>query len=166
MASRAILRRRTRTSIQQYLNNTSSSSSSSISSFRSIAAAKEDLLNYSPVFGQVVRRFTNASSSGNGFEKSNVFNESIGVRFLSQASEAAARKKEEPPENDDGVKKRKEASPEECDQAVEGLTEAKAKAKAKRSQEAQKDSQSVVQRVRAVILGIGPALRAVASMSR
>jgi LETM1 and EF-hand domain-containing protein 1, mitochondrial len=165
MASRAILRRRTRTSIQQYLNNTSQSSSS-ISSFRSIASAKEELLNYSPVFGQVVRRFTNASSSGNGFAKSNVFNESIGVRFLSQSSEAAARKKEEPPENDDVVKKRKEASPEECDQAVEGLTEAKAKAKAKRSQEAQKDAQSVVQRVRAVILGIGPALRAVASMSR
>lgn len=165
MASRAILRRRTRTSIQQYFNNTSQSSSS-ISSFRSIAATKEELLNYSPVFGQVVRRFTNGSSSGNGFTKSNVFNESIGVRFLSQSSEAAARKKEEPPENDDVVKKRKEASPEECDQAVEGLTEAKAKAKAKRSQEAQKDAQSVVQRVRAVILGIGPALRAVASMSR
>lgn len=165
MASRAILRRRTRTSIQQYFNNTSQSSSS-ISSFRSIAATKEELLNYSPVFGQVVRRFTNGSSSGNGFTKSNVFNETIGVRFLSQSSEAAARKKEEPPENDDVVKKRKEASPEECDQAVEGLTEAKAKAKAKRSQEAQKDAQSVVQRVRAVILGIGPALRAVASMSR
>jgi LETM1 and EF-hand domain-containing protein 1 len=107
-----------------------------------------------------------------------VLNESIGVRWLSQSSSAAATAKNDEPESDDLVaKKRKEASPEECDQAVEGLTTAKAKAMAKRLQEPQKDVQSVFQRVWTVVLsvsqrvwaaflGIGPALRAVASMSR
>ncbi|KAI8032921.1 hypothetical protein LOK49_LG01G02681 [Camellia lanceoleosa] len=70
-------------------------------------------------------------------------------------------------DNEDLVaKKRKEASPEECDQAVEGLSTAKAKAKAKGLQESQKGSKSVLQRVWATILGIGPTLRAIASMSR
>ncbi|KAK1413612.1 hypothetical protein QVD17_35388 [Tagetes erecta] len=64
--------------------------------------------------------------------------------------------------------KRKEASPEECDQAVEGLTSAKAKikAKAKQSTESQKPANSILKKTWAMILGIGPALRAVASMSR
>ena len=63
-------------------------------------------------------------------------------------------------------RKKKEASPEECDQAVEGLSTAKAKAKAKQVQESPKVSQSVMQKFWAMLLGIGPALRAVASMSR
>jgi hypothetical protein len=63
-------------------------------------------------------------------------------------------------------KRKKEASPEECDQAVEGLSTAKAKAKAKQVQESLKSSQSIVKKFWARILGIGPALRAVASMSR
>ncbi|XP_024987171.1 mitochondrial proton/calcium exchanger protein-like [Cynara cardunculus var. scolymus] len=63
-------------------------------------------------------------------------------------------------------KKRKEASPEECDQAVEGLSSAKAKAKAKQVTESHKDAKSILQRTWAMLLGIGPALRAVASMSR
>jgi len=63
-------------------------------------------------------------------------------------------------------KKKKEASPEECDQAVEGLSTAKAKAKAKQVQESLKVDQSVIQKFWARILGVGPALRAVASMSR
>ncbi|RCV07229.1 hypothetical protein SETIT_1G227400v2 [Setaria italica] len=62
--------------------------------------------------------------------------------------------------------KKKEASPEECDQAVEGLSNAKAKAKAKHVPESLKTSQSVIQKFWARLLGIGPALRAVASMSR
>ena len=62
--------------------------------------------------------------------------------------------------------KKKEASPEECDQAVEGLSTAKAKAKAKQAPESLKASQSVVQKFWARLLGIGPALRAIASMSR
>ncbi|TVU15393.1 hypothetical protein EJB05_38912 [Eragrostis curvula] len=61
---------------------------------------------------------------------------------------------------------KKEASPEECDQAVEGLSTAKAKAKAKLVQEVQKTDQSIIQKVWAKILGIGPALRLIASMSR
>ncbi|CAM0152294.1 unnamed protein product [Urochloa decumbens] len=62
--------------------------------------------------------------------------------------------------------KKKEASPEECDQAVEGLSTAKAKAKAKQVPESLKASQTVIQKFWAKLLGIGPALRAVASMSR
>lgn len=62
--------------------------------------------------------------------------------------------------------KKKEPSPEECDQAVEGLSTAKAKAKAKQAPESLKASQSVMQKFWARLLGIGPALRAVASMSR
>ncbi|KAL5053639.1 hypothetical protein RYX36_034321 [Vicia faba] len=163
MASRAILRRRSGF-IHQYSN------ASSISSFRSplrsfttkpntpqsntaneISRYKEELFNFTGFRGDFTRLR---------------LNESIGVRFLSQSTAAAAKKDEA--ESDDVVgKKRKEASPEECDQAVEGLTTAKAKAAmAKRSQESQKVVQSVLQRVRAVFLGIGPALRAVASMSR
>ncbi|KAK6772916.1 hypothetical protein RDI58_028154 [Solanum bulbocastanum] len=64
------------------------------------------------------------------------------------------------------AKKKSEASPEECDQAVVGLSTAKAKAKAKCLQESQKVAKSVIQRVWATLLGIGPSLRAVASMSR
>nr|GMD85371.1 mitochondrial proton/calcium exchanger protein-like isoform X1 [Ipomoea batatas] len=69
-------------------------------------------------------------------------------------------------ENNDLVAKKKEASPEECDQAVEGLSSAKAKAKAIQFQESNKVAKSVLQRVWATLLGIGPALQAVASMSR
>nr|CAN63817.1 hypothetical protein VITISV_010338 [Vitis vinifera] len=61
---------------------------------------------------------------------------------------------------------RKEASPQECDQAVEGLSTAKAKAKAKQLLESQKGAKSPLQKTWAMLLGIGPALRAVASMSR
>lgn len=69
--------------------------------------------------------------------------------------------------NDEVVaKKRKEASPEECDQAVEGLSTVKAKAKAKRLQEPQSVVQTFMKRLWALIVGIGPAIRAVASMSR
>ncbi|KAK9291393.1 hypothetical protein L1049_019340 [Liquidambar formosana] len=64
------------------------------------------------------------------------------------------------------AKQKKEASPEECDQAVEGLSTVKAKAKAKQLQESQKSAKSIIKRVWAMLLGIGPALRAVASMSR
>ena len=63
-------------------------------------------------------------------------------------------------------KQTKEASPEECDEAVEDLTEVKAKAKAKQVQESQKSSKSIIHRMWATLLGIGPALRAVALMSR
>ncbi|KZV37352.1 leucine zipper-ef-hand containing transmembrane protein [Dorcoceras hygrometricum] len=64
------------------------------------------------------------------------------------------------------VKQKKEPSPEECDQAVEGLSSVKAKAKAKQLQESKKGDNSILEKMWAMLLGIGPALRAVASMSR
>ncbi|KAL2555396.1 LETM1-like protein [Forsythia ovata] len=74
---------------------------------------------------------------------------------------SGADKNEEP-----AMKQKKEASPEECDQAVEGLSTAKAKAKAKQLQESQKGAKPILKRMWAMLLGIGPALRAIASMSR
>lgn len=63
------------------------------------------------------------------------------------------------------LKRKKEASPEGCDQAIEGLStaEAKAKAKAKRLQESEKVD---VLFCKEYELYFGPALRAVASMSK
>ncbi|RDX63740.1 Mitochondrial proton/calcium exchanger protein, partial [Mucuna pruriens] len=61
---------------------------------------------------------------------------------------------------------KKEASPEECDEAVEGLSTIKAKAKAKQLQETQKRDDSIIKKLWAKILGIGPAFRAIMSMSR
>ncbi|RDX62462.1 Mitochondrial proton/calcium exchanger protein, partial [Mucuna pruriens] len=173
MASRAFLRRR-RCLINQYVNN---GFSASIPSNRSLQRAIATTSPLSPCrHGTTPYRDDSFVRSGleqrvhifgssvprDGFSG---LNASIGVRWLSQS--AAAAKRHEPEENDEMVaRKRKEASPEECDQAVEGLTTAKAKAMAKRSQESQKGVQSVLRRVWAVFLGIGPALRAVASMSR
>ncbi|PKA56234.1 Caltractin [Apostasia shenzhenica] len=100
----------------------------------------------------------------------------FGVRGLSQcvrtASTATATAKQ--PEIGHGEENHvdhkqnltKEPSPEECDQAVEGLSTAKAKAKAKKVQEVQKTDLSVIRTLWAKLIGIGPALRAVASMSR
>ncbi|KAL1552158.1 mitochondrial proton/calcium exchanger protein-like [Salvia divinorum] len=66
------------------------------------------------------------------------------------------------------VKPKKEPSPEECDQAVEGLSSVKAKAKAKEKQlqDSSKGVKFILKKMRAIFLGIGPALRAIASMSR
>ncbi|KAL2330138.1 hypothetical protein Fmac_017719 [Flemingia macrophylla] len=61
---------------------------------------------------------------------------------------------------------KKEASPEECDEAVEGLSNIKAKAKAKQLQEPQKSADSILKKLWAKILGIGPAFRTIMSMSR
>ncbi|XP_028794892.1 mitochondrial proton/calcium exchanger protein-like [Neltuma alba] len=96
------------------------------------------------------------------------------TRCLSQSLHSFSTAAAKQPElgNDDeksdemAAKKRKEASPEECDQAVEGLSTVKAKAKAKRLQEPQNVVRTILKRLWSVILGIGPAVRAVASMSR
>lgn len=106
--------------------------------------------------------------------RTTVFPLPVGVRWVSQfirnASTAAAGKPDLGSDGEDNAelvaKKRKEASAEDCDQAVEGLSTAKAKAKAKQLHESQKTAKSILQRVWATLLGIGPALRAVASMSR
>ncbi|KAD5803571.1 hypothetical protein E3N88_14931 [Mikania micrantha] len=97
------------------------------------------------------------------------------VKFVPQSSSFTSMATSPKPDtgNDEGdkeqiAKMRKEASPEECDQAVEGLTSAKAKikAKAKQGTESQKPANSILKKTWAMLLGIGPALRAVASMSR
>ncbi|GJM85488.1 hypothetical protein PR202_ga01940 [Eleusine coracana subsp. coracana] len=89
------------------------------------------------------------------------------VRTASTATAGQRKLEDEQSEDQKQTKtKKKEASPEECDQAVEGLSTAKAKAKAKQVQEPLKADQSVMQKFWARLLGIGPALRAVASMSR
>ncbi|TKY65321.1 LETM1 and EF-hand domain-containing protein 1 [Spatholobus suberectus] len=64
------------------------------------------------------------------------------------------------------TKQKKEASPQECDEAVEGLSNIKAKAKAKQLQEPQKSADSIIKKLWAKILGIGPAFRTIMSMSR
>lgn len=97
-----------------------------------------------------------------------------GIGLISQsvrnASTSAAKQRDLSSDEEDNnelvAKKRKEASPEECDQAVEGLSTAKAKAKARRLQESQSIVTNTLQKLWAIIIGIGPALRAIASMSR
>ncbi|XP_024983215.1 mitochondrial proton/calcium exchanger protein-like isoform X1 [Cynara cardunculus var. scolymus] len=97
---------------------------------------------------------------------------SMRIQLVSQSSSFASIATAHQPnlggedEDNEKVSKRKEASPEECDQAVEGLSSAKAKVKAKQVSEPPKAARSIFQRIWAMLLGIGPALRAVASMSR
>lgn len=57
-----------------------------------------------------------------------------------------------------------EASPEDCDQAVEGLSSAKAKVK--KVQEVQSKGVGILKKIWSGLLGVGPALRAIAAMSR
>jgi len=102
------------------------------------------------------------------------YGSSLGASWLSNSSRyystAAAGQPDFNGSNDRNEEKvsaqSKEPSPEECDQAVEGLSSVKAKAKAKQMQETQKSEKSMLQRVWAKLLGIGPALKVVASMSR
>ncbi|KAJ4830254.1 hypothetical protein Tsubulata_021217 [Turnera subulata] len=113
------------------------------------------------------------SPAGHGIGKPHVLS-SLGIRWLSHSSRYASTATAGQPEFNNGkdrneqqaAKQVKEASPEDCDEAVEDLSEIKAKAKAKQVQETQKSARTVMQRVWATLLGIGPALRAVASMSR
>lgn len=93
----------------------------------------------------------------------------LGYRSVQQSlwsSVATANKRDDDKKGEKVTSQSKEASPEECDEAVEGLSLAKAKAKAKKLEESHKSDVSIMQRVRAFLLGIGPALRAIASMSR
>ncbi|TXG48443.1 hypothetical protein EZV62_027737 [Acer yangbiense] len=94
----------------------------------------------------------------------------LGARWISHAmcysSSATAGQRENDGNEQRDSSQVKEASPEECDQAFEGLSSVKAKAKAKQMQDSQKSAKTIMQRVWTMLLGIGPALRAVASMSR
>jgi len=138
----------------------------------SVNLIKKDLLGLGNGF---LRRPTHVISLSHRGIGRNEFGLPLGARSLLQsvrtASTATAGQPkmetdDEQSEDQKQIKKKKEASPEECDQAVEGLSTAKAKAKAKQVQESLKAGQSVMQKFWATILGIAPALRAVASMSR
>ncbi|KAF8032353.1 hypothetical protein BT93_D1313 [Corymbia citriodora subsp. variegata] len=112
-----------------------------------------------------------------GYVRGNVQQElmyPLGLRWMfhsTRHASTAAAKQQELGSDDEGdedlvAKRRKEASAEDCDEAVADLSSAKAKAKAKKLQDSQRAAQSLLQRAWASLLGIGPALRAVASMSR
>ncbi|KAL2227849.1 LETM1 and EF-hand domain-containing protein 1, mitochondrial isoform X2 [Sesamum indicum] len=91
------------------------------------------------------------------------------VRYLSTAAAGQPELGGGDDKNEEqAMKQKKEPSAEECDQAVEGLSsiKARAEAKAKQLQDSQKGANSILKRIWAMVLGIGPALRAVASMSR
>ena len=136
------------------------------------SVAKQDLQGFSGL-GYFSYRCQGISVLGPGSARFQ-FNSPLSVRLMSYSvrhASTATAKQPEPGSDDEGneelvAKKRKEASAEECDQAVEGLSTAKAKVKAKRFPDSQKVAKSILQRVWATILEIGPALRAVASMSR
>lgn len=133
---------------------------------------KEDLIFFCAQ-GSFRRPSSGIYNSGFGYG-SQEFVLPFAVRGLAQSVATAStdiagrpeKHNEEEPRKDQGQKEFKEASPEECDQAVEGLSTAKAKAKAKQMQDSQKSAQSFIHKFWAKLLGIGPALRAVASMSR
>ncbi|GJV06863.1 hypothetical protein Tco_1344519 [Tanacetum coccineum] len=65
------------------------------------------------------------------------------ARFSSVASAPKQDLVKDEDDNKQVAKKRKEASPEECDQAVEGLTSAKAKAKEKQINDSQKTANPI-----------------------
>ncbi|KAJ4958783.1 hypothetical protein NE237_025894 [Protea cynaroides] len=138
-----------------------------------VSVDKQEPLKFS-VTGVLKHNSFGISISGYGYRRQE-FTSPLGIRWMSQSicnlSTATAGQPQlagadEGGEEEQVAKQKKEASPEECDQAVEGLSEAKAKAKAKQLQESQKSTKSILQRVWAMLLGIGPAFRAIASMSR
>ncbi|EEF32570.1 leucine zipper-ef-hand containing transmembrane protein, putative [Ricinus communis] len=193
MASRAILRRKSfisdyvhasTCSIQtfqyighaaaQTLDSNSYNQPESSLDFNNIkVVARAELVGFSGAGLFSTRRFCSMSTAVLGV--GNVRSEfvypmrlmTVSIRNASTA--ATAKQPDFSDDEEDGEivsKRRKEALPEECDQAVEGLSTAKAKVKAKRLHDSQKVAESVLRRTWAMLLGVGPALRAVASMSR
>lgn len=138
----------------------------------SYPVTKDKLQQYSSV--GLLRNNFGGNSSLRSADVRLYYGSSIGATWLSRSlrysSTATAGQPEFRSDNDKNEEKAaeqaKDASPEECDQAVEGLSSAKAKAKAKQTQELQKSEKTVLQRVWAKLIGIGPALRVIASMSR
>ncbi|XP_074310639.1 uncharacterized protein LOC141646648 [Silene latifolia] len=128
----------------------------------------------------LLRKDFGGTSAFRSVYKRPFYGSSLGANWMSQglrySSTAAAgqpksrhsNKKNSNKKNEQKVaSQKKEPSPEECDQAVEGLSSAKAKAKAKQLQEeSQKTEKALLQKLWARLLGIGPALRVIASMSR
>ncbi|XP_048439915.1 mitochondrial proton/calcium exchanger protein-like [Pyrus x bretschneideri] len=188
MASTAIFRRK------RIVIDYVTASSRASPGFRWLGHSHGDQKLESRGFSSIVTLKSSSSSNNDGDDKVSVAKDEfrrlgyvyispmgIHQRWMSQAirnaSTAAAAAPAKPTEagspSDDeenerlAAKRRKEASPEDCDQAVQGLSTAKA-AKAKKLQESLKEKavKPMLQKVWATILGIGPALRAVASMSR
>ncbi|KAM7272177.1 hypothetical protein ACFE04_026840 [Oxalis oulophora] len=134
-----------------------------------ISVAKDDLLT-SIGTRFLSRNLYGISTFNRGVGRAD-FVSPVGIRWVPHSRHYATSTAAGLPENrgneTDSPKPKKEASPEECDQAFEGLTSVKAKAKAKQVQESSaKSSKSITQRLWAMFLGIGPALRVIASMSR
>eukprot|EP00250_Pteridium_aquilinum_P012118 c20521_g1_i1 orf=1-2061(-) len=90
------------------------------------------------------------------------------VRHASTAASATSVQYDDHDDNgdhkEDNKPKKRETSPEECDQAVVGLSSAKARAK--QVQEMRNKGVSILKKVWSIILQIGPFVRSVASMSR
>lgn len=88
--------------------------------------------------------------------------------YIRSASTSASARYDDPDEHghqEENTKlKKRETSPEDCDQAVVGLSSAKAKAK--KVHEIQTKGVGILKKVWSLILQIGPFVRAVASMSR
>ncbi|XP_013592440.1 PREDICTED: LETM1 and EF-hand domain-containing protein 1, mitochondrial [Brassica oleracea var. oleracea] len=184
MASRALLRRRKYIvqSLSEQFNTIQCLSSverQGYESIRGLDSVKTDskLLSFlknkesftSNLDGFHTSRLLQSPNFSNGGVGKLEFSYPLGYRSVQQSlwsSVATANKPDDDKKGEKITSQSKEASPEECDEAVEGLSLAKAKAKAKKLEESQKSDVSVMQRVRAFLLGIGPALRAIASMSR
>ncbi|KAL5698948.1 hypothetical protein ACHQM5_029917 [Ranunculus cassubicifolius] len=181
MASRALLRRRNL--ISDYLNPRSLHHLSSYLNPHGGSITQFDS-KYSTVVSNVSNQFDKLESVkfccsiGLLNRRYEYSNPSLGSIFLNQirnASTATARDNQPDLGGNNGgeegkegkVVSKKEASPEDCDQAVEGLSTAKAKAKAKKLEDAAKEKgKSFMQKLWSRVLGIGPALKAIAMMSR
>lgn len=136
----------------------------------SCSVAKKELSILSTL-GFFRHNYSGISTLGCGIGRTHFYSSlgvGSGIQYLRHASTASAGqpKLASATDKNDEAKEMKEASPEECDQAVEGLSSVKAKARAKKLQESQKTAETIMKRVWTMLLGIGPALRAVASMSR
>ncbi|CAF2062518.1 hypothetical protein HID58_072506 [Brassica napus] len=183
MASRALLRRRKYIvqSLSEQFNTIQCLSSverQGYESIRGLDSGKPDskLLSFLKnkesfisLDGFHTSRLLQSPNFSNGGVGKLEFSYPLGYRSVQQSlwsSVATANKPDDDKKGEKITSQSKEASPEECDEAVEGLSLAKAKAKAKKLEESQKSDVSIMQRVRAFLLGIGPALRAIASMSR
>ncbi|KAF9612677.1 hypothetical protein IFM89_003152 [Coptis chinensis] len=175
MASRALIRRR-----KSLFDYTRSFHSSSYNHFDStyVSNVSSSLDNHNHKEDKVFTINRNIDTNIPIFGRSNCYYQTLGSKWItssqsqSQSLSTAAAAREQRKEDvtsgseEKMVSSKKEASPEDCDQAVEGLSSAKAKAKAKQMLDSQKAAKTIMQRTWAIVLGFGPALRAVAGMSR
>lgn len=134
---------------------------------------KKLLSEFSTLMPLKKHKLFGVSRLDSGFERRDFISPFGATRMLDFVRHTSTATADQPESSSDkagrkqqATKQIKEASPEDCDQAVEGLSSVKARAKAKQIQEPQKSDKSIVKRIWAVLLGIGPALRALASMSR